>query len=179
MKWTLDTSHSAAEFSVKHLMISTVRGRFKTFTGTGETGADGALKAVEMELDAASIDTNEAKRDAHLRSADFFDAEKFPKIFFRSSHIEQKGDSVTLNGSLTMHGVTKPVTLKGEFSTPVTDPWGNSRAALEVSTKINRKEWGLVWNMALEAGGLMVAEDVKISVEAEAVAVKEGAAAAA
>jgi len=179
MKWTLDASHSAAEFAVKHLMIATVRGRFKTFTGTGETGADGALTSVEVELDAASIDTNEAKRDAHLRSADFFDSEKFPKIIFRSSQIEQKGDSVTLNGTLSMHGVTKPVTLKGEFSAPVTDPWGNSRAALEVSAKINRKDWGLVWNVALEAGGLMVAEEVRISVEAQAVAAKEEAAVAA
>jgi polyisoprenoid-binding protein YceI len=179
MKWSLDTTHSAAEFAVKHLMISTVKGRFNTFTGTGETNADGTIKSAELSIDAASINTNVEARDNHLKSADFFDVEKFPKIDFKSTKIEQKGTDITITGDLTIHGNTKPVTLKGEFTPPVVDPWGNSRSALAVSTKINRKDWGLHWNQALEAGGWAVGEEVKINVEFEAVAEKaQGAAAA-
>jgi len=172
MKWNLDTTHSAAEFAVKHLMISTVKGHFNTFTGTGETNADGTLKSAELTIDATSINTNVEARDTHLRSADFFDVEKFPKITFRSTKIEQKGADITITGDLTMHGETKPVTLTGEHTAAVTDPWGNQRSALAVTAKINRKDWGLHYNMALEAGGWVVGEDVKLSVEFEAVAVK-------
>lgn len=171
MKWNLDTTHSAAEFAVKHLMISTVKGHFKTFTGTGETNEDGTLKTAELTIDAASISTNVDARDNHLRSADFFDVEKFPKITFRSTKIDQKGPDITIAGDLTMHGVTKPVTLKGELTAAVKDPWGNQRSALAVSTKINRKDWSLHWNQALEAGGWAVGEEVKLNVEFEAVAV--------
>ena len=179
MKWNLDTAHSAAEFAVKHLMISTVKGRFNTFTGSGETGPDGVIKNAELAIDAASINTNVDARDNHLRSADFFDVEKFPKITFKSTKIDHKGTDITITGDLTIHGVTKPVTLKGEFTPPVTDPWGNSRSALAVSTKINRKDWGLHYNQALEAGGWVVGDEVKINVEFEAVAEKaQGAAAA-
>lgn len=175
MKWTLDTSHSAAEFAVKHLMISTAKGHFKTFTGTGETNADGTLKSAELTIDASSINTNVEARDNHLRSPDFFDVAKFPTITFKSTKIEQQGTDITITGDLTMHGVTKPVTLKGELTSAVTDPWGNQRTALAVSSKINRKEWGLHWNQALEAGGFAVGEEVKLSVEFEAVAVKNEA----
>jgi polyisoprenoid-binding protein YceI len=177
MKWNLDTTHSAAEFAVKHLMISTVKGRFNTFTGTGETGPDGAIKSAELTIDAASLSTNVDARDNHLRSADFFDVEKFPKITFKSTKITQAGTDVTITGDLTIHGITKPVTLKGEVTMPVTDPWGNSRSALAVTTKINRKDWGLQWNQALEAGGWVVGDEVKINVEFEAVAEKAQAAA--
>jgi polyisoprenoid-binding protein YceI len=172
MQWNLDTTHSAAEFAVKHLMISTVKGRFNAFTGAGETNPDGTLKTAELTIDPASINTNVEARDNHLRSADFFDVEKFPTITFRSTKIDQKGTDIALTGDLTMHGVTKPVTLKGELAQPVKDPWGNQRTALAVSTKINRKDWGLQWNQALEAGGWAVGEEVKISVEFEAVGVK-------
>jgi polyisoprenoid-binding protein YceI len=175
MKWTLDTTHSAAEFAVKHLMISTVKGHFKTFTGTGETNDDGTLKSAELTIDVGSVNTNVEARDNHLKSADFFDAEKFPQIIFRSTKIEQKGADITLTGDLTMHGETKPVTLKGELASAVTDPWGNSRTALAVSTKVNRKDWGLHYNMALETGGWVVGDEVKINVEFEAVAVKDEA----
>lgn len=179
MKWNLDTTHSAAEFAVKHLMISTVKGRFNTFTGTGETGPDGAIKSAELTIDAASLSTNVDARDNHLRSADFFDVEKFPKITFKSTKITQVGTDVTITGDLTIRGVTKPVTLKGEVTMPVTDPWGNSRSALAVTTKINRKDWGLLYNQALEAGGWVVGDEVKINVEFEAVAEKaQGAVAA-
>jgi polyisoprenoid-binding protein YceI len=179
MRWNLDTTHSAAEFAVKHLMISTVKGHFRTFAGTGETNTDGTLKSAELTIDAATISTNVDARDNHLRSADFFDVEKFPQIIFRSTKIEQKGADITITGDLTMHGETKPVTLTGEMTGAVTDPWGNLRSALAVSTKINRKDWGLHYNQALEAGGWVVGEEVKISVEFEAVGVKVETSAAA
>ena len=174
MKWNLDTTHSAAEFAVKHLMISTVKGHFNTFTGTGETNLDGTLKSAELTIDANSINTNVEARDNHLRSPDFFDVANFPQITFRSTKIEQKGQDITITGDLTMRGTTKPVTLKGELTAVVTDPWGNQRSALAVSAKINRKDWGLHWNQALEAGGWAVGEDVKLNVEFEAVAVPAG-----
>jgi polyisoprenoid-binding protein YceI len=172
MQWTLDTTHSAAEFAVKHLMISTVKGHFKTFTGSGTTNPDGTLRSAELTIDATTINTNVEARDNHLRSADFFDVEKFPTITFRSTKIEQKGTDITITGDLTMHGETKPVTLKGELAAAVTDPWGNPRTALAVTAKINRKDWGLHWNQTLEAGGWAVGEEVKLSVEFEAVGVK-------
>lgn len=175
MKWTLDTTHSHAEFAVKHLMISTVKGHFNTFTGTGETREDGTLKSAELTIDASSINTNVEARDNHLKSADFFDTEKFPTISFKSTKIEQDGADIAITGDLTMHGETKPVTLKGELTSVVTDPWGNKRTALAVTAKINRKDWGLHYNMALETGGWVVSEDVKLSVEFEAVAVKDEA----
>ncbi len=172
MKWTLDTTHSAAEFAVKHLMISTVKGRFNTFTGSGETNADGTLKSAELTIDAASINTNVDARDTHLKSADFFDVAQYPTITFKSTKIEQSGTDITITGNLTMHGETKPVMLKGELTFAVKDPWGNQRTALAVTAKINRKDWGLHWNQALEAGGWAVGEEVKLSVEFEAVGVK-------
>ena len=173
MKWSLDTTHAAADFAVKHLMISTVRGRFKKLSGSGETDGNGALKSVEMVIDAASIDTNEPKRDDHLRSPDFLDVANYPNITFRSTNIRQNASDITIAGDLTIRGVTKPVTLRGDITAPVTDPWGNTREGLEVSTKISRKEWGLLWNAVLETGGIAVGDEVKISVELEAVAVKE------
>jgi polyisoprenoid-binding protein YceI len=175
MKWTLDTMHSHAEFAVKHLMISTVKGHFKTVTGSGETDENGALKSAELTIDASSISTNVDARDNHLKSPDFFDVAQFPSITFKSTKIEQDGSDITITGDLTMHGTTKPVTLKGELSSAVKDPWGNQRTALAVNGKINRKDWGLHWNQALEAGGLAVGEDVKLSIEFEAVAVKDEA----
>jgi polyisoprenoid-binding protein YceI len=173
MKWNLDTSHSSADFAVKHLMISAVKGRFSKFEGSGESNPDGTLKSVQMTLDVASIDTNDAKRDEHLRSPDFFDAAVHPKITFRSTRIEQKGSDVSITGNLTIRGTTKPVMLLGELTAPAKDPWGNSRAALAVSVKVSRKEWGLVWNQLLEAGGVAVGDEVRISVDVEAVAVKD------
>ena len=175
MKWNLDAMHSHAEFAVKHLMISTVKGHFKSVTGTGETNEDGTLKTAELTIDTASINTNVEARDNHLRSPDFFDVAQHPTISFKSTHIEQNGTDITITGDLTMHGVTKPVTLKGELTSAVTDPWGNQRTALAVTAKINRKDWGLTYNQALETGGLVVGEDVKLSIEFEAVAVKDEA----
>lgn len=179
MRWNLDTTHAEVEFAVKHLMISTVKGRFKTFTGVGETAVDGTLKSVEMSIDTASIDTNAQQRDDHLRSADFFDVASHPKITFTSKQVTQQGSDVTIAGDLTIRGTSRPVTLTGEYTAPTKDPWGNPRAALAVSAKINRKDWGLGWNMALEAGGVVVGEEVKLSIEVEAVAAQEAAAVAA
>jgi polyisoprenoid-binding protein YceI len=173
MRWNLDTTHAEVEFSAKHLMISTVKGRFKTFSGTGETNPDGTLKSVDMTIEAASLDTNVQQRDDHLRSADFFDVANHPTLTFTSTAISQQGSDVTVTGNLTIRGTTRPVTLAGEYTAPTKDPWGNQRAALEVSARINRKDWGLVWNMALEAGGGVVSEEVKLHIAAEAVAVAE------
>jgi polyisoprenoid-binding protein YceI len=179
MKWNLDTTHSAVDFSVKHLMIATVKGRFGTFTGNGETNDDGTIKSVAIDIDATSINTNQAQRDAHLRSPDFFDVEKFPNLTFASSKIVQDGTDVTITGDLVMHGITKAVTLKGEVTPVIKDPWGNQRIALNVEGKLNRKDWGLGWNMALEAGGVTVSEEVKLSIEVQATAVTAAAAVAA
>ena len=179
MRWNLDTTHAEVGFAVRHLMISTVKGQFRAFTGAGETNPDGTLKAVDMSIDVASIDTNVGPRDDHLRSADFFDAANFPKLTFASTSVVQKGTDVTIAGNLTIRGTTHPVTLTGEYTSPTKDPWGNARAALVVSGKLNRKEWGLEWNQVLEAGGVAVGEEVKLHIEAEAVAVQETTTAAA
>lgn len=170
MQWKLDTTHTQVGFSVKHMAISTVRGRFSKFDGAGETDAGGKLTSATFTIDAASIDTNQEQRDAHLRSADFFDVEHHPTLTFESTRITQQGTDITIEGNFTMHGVTKPVTLKGETAPTVKDPWGMQRTALTLEGKLNRKDWGLIWNQALELGGLMVSEDVKLSLELEATA---------
>jgi len=170
MQWKLDTTHTQVGFSLKHMAISTVRGLFSKFDGAGETDAGGKLTSATFTIDAASIDTNQEQRDAHLRSADFFDVEHHPTLTFESTRITQQGTDITIEGNFTMHGVTKPVTLKGETAPTVKDPWGMQRTALTLEGKLNRKDWGLTWNQALELGGLMVSEDVKLSLELEATA---------
>ena len=171
MLWKLDTTHTQVGFSVKHMAISTVRGRFTKFDGAGETDAAGRLVKATFTIEAASIDTNQEQRDAHLRSADFFEVEKYPTITFTSTAVRQDGSEVTITGDFSMHGVTRSLTIKGELAPVVKDPWGMTRTALTLEAKINRKDWGLAWNQALELGGLMVSEDVKLSLELEAVAV--------
>lgn len=170
MQWKLDTTHTQVGFSVKHMAISTVRGRFSKFDGAGETDDSGQLTAATFTIAAASIDTNQEQRDVHLRSADFFDAEQNPTLTFTSTNITQHGTGITIAGNFTMRGVTRPLTLRGETSPTVKDPWGMQRTALTLEGKLNRKDWGLSWNQALELGGLMVSEDVKLSIELEAVA---------
>lgn len=170
MQWKLDTTHTQVGFSVKHMAISTVRGRFSKFDGAGETDDRGTLTSATFTIDTGSIDTNQEQRDNHLRSADFFDAEHYPTLTFTSTSITQSGTDISIAGDFTMRGVTKPVTLKGETTPTVKDPWGMTRTALTLEGKLNRKEWGLSWNQALELGGLMVSEDVKLSIELEAVA---------
>lgn len=159
--WTLDTSHSTLGFSVRHLMISKVRGRF----AKGSATLDDAAGTVRAEIDAASIDTREEKRDAHLRSADFFDVEKFPTLTFESTGVSGSGDAFTLNGRLTIHGVTRDVSLAVERLGTAKDPWGNQKASFEAKTHISRQDFGMVWNAGLEAGGVLVSDRVDIELE--------------
>jgi polyisoprenoid-binding protein YceI len=179
MQWKLDTTHTQVGFSVKHMAISTVRGRFTKFDGSGETDGSGKLVKASFTIDATSIDTNQEQRDAHLKSADFFDVAVHPVLTFESTGVQVSGTDITITGNFTMHGVTKPVTLKGETAPVVKDPWGMTRTALTLEGKLNRKEWGLNWNQALELGGLMVSEEVKLHLELEAVAATAPATAAA
>jgi polyisoprenoid-binding protein YceI len=165
--WNIDPSHSTAEFSVRHMMITNVKGRFGKLAGTVEYDpAHPELTKLEATIDATSIDTRDEKRDAHLRSADFFDVEKFPTLTFTSTEVKKTGDGFTALGNLTMHGVTKPIVLEIEGPSEATkDPWGNTRIGASATAKLNRKDWGLNWNAALEAGGVLVSETVKISLE--------------
>jgi polyisoprenoid-binding protein YceI len=165
-KWALDPTHSEIHFKVKHLMITTVTGSFKSFTAAAETEAeDFSNAAISFSADIASVDTGNEQRDGHLQSPDFFDAEKFPKLSFVSTGYTKKGDDFVLNGDLTIKDVTKPVTLSVEFGGVAKDPWGNTKAGFTLSGKINRKDFGLNWNAATEAGGLLVSEEVKIQAE--------------
>jgi polyisoprenoid-binding protein YceI len=168
--WKIDPAHSLVEFAVKHLMITTVKGRFSEVTGeihVDETNF--AASKVDIEVDVASIDTREAQRDAHLRSADFFDVEKFPKMTFRSTRVEGKLDEFTLTGDLTIHGVTRPITLEVTHEGRGKDPWGGERIGFSAKGRLNRSDFGLTWNAALETGGFVVGDDVKISLDIEAV----------
>jgi polyisoprenoid-binding protein YceI len=175
MLWTIDPTHSLVEFSVKHMAISTVKGRFTQFTASGATNEDGVPTALAMELDAASISTNNDQRDGHLRSPDFFDAATHPTLAFRSTKVTGTRDDLTIVGDLTIRGVTQPITLKGSIVAPVKDPWGNPRTSIEVSGALSRSAFGLTWNQALEFGGVLVSDEVKLHIEAQAVA-KEPAA---
>jgi polyisoprenoid-binding protein YceI len=169
--WKIDPAHTSVEFSVRHLMITTVKGRFAEFSGTAKTdAADPAKGDVEITINAASIDTREPQRDAHLRSADFFETEKYPTITFRSARIENvKGDQFTLLGDLTMHGVTREVALEVTSQGHAKDPWGGERAGFTATGKVKRSDFGLTWNQALETGGVVVGDDVKISLDVELV----------
>lgn len=167
MQWTFDPAHSQIQFSVKHMGISTVRGTFGQFTGSIEDD-NGVVKHVTVDIDVASLDTGNGQRDDHLRSPDFFDVAAFPKATFVLTAFDRNGDDVTATGDLTIRGITKPVTLKGEVGGPAKDPWGNQKVSAELETKISRKEWGLVWNVALEAGGVLVSDEVKLRIDVQA-----------
>jgi polyisoprenoid-binding protein YceI len=171
-RYNIDGSHSTAEFSVRHLMITNVRGRFGTLSGTVDFDATNpASSKVNVTIDATSIDTRDAKRDAHLKSADFFETDKYPTITFISTKVEKSGAGYTCTGELTMHGVTGPVTLEVDGpSAEQKDPWGNQRAGASATAKLNRKDWGLHWNGALEAGGVLVGEQVKLEIEISMIA---------
>ncbi len=170
-KWAIDTTHSEISFKVKHLMITNVKGSFKEFDSTVYThGDDFFTSDIEINLNAASIDTGVADRDAHLKSADFFDVENFKQIRFVGKKSERKDDdSYILYGDLTIKGITKPVKLDVEFGGVMKDPWGNEKAGFTVTGKFNRKDWDLNWNAALEAGGVLVGDEVKISGDIELV----------
>jgi len=176
-KWAIDPMHSEVQFKVKHLVISTVTGTFKVFEASLETDNEDFSDAeINFSLDVNSIDTNQPDRDAHLRSADFFDAEKYPKITFKSSSFEKvDGDpqdsanakEYKLKGDLTVRDVTKPITFDVEFGGTATDFYGNVKAGFEVSGKINRKEFGLVWNGITEAGAIVVGEDIRLNINVQ------------
>jgi len=162
-KWTLDPTHSELQFKVKHLMITTVTGNLKSFSSElTSDGDDFTSAAISFKGDISSIDTGNTDRDNHLKSGDFFDAEKFPSIEFSSTAVEKDGSDYIVKGDLTIKGITKPVKLTAEFGGIATDPWGNTKAGFTLSGKINRSEFGLTWNAALETGGVMVSEEVRI-----------------
>jgi polyisoprenoid-binding protein YceI len=168
--WVTDTAHSTIGFSVKHLGIATVRGTFGEFEGTLEIGEDLASAQVSGSARTASIDTAEPQRDAHLRSPDFFDAETYPELRFESSSVEALDDETfAIEGDLTMHGETHPITLKAELLGAETDPYGNERVALEITGQLSRGDWGMKFNQALGSGNLMVSDTVKLAIDVSAV----------
>lgn len=172
--WQIDPAHSSIEFTVKHMMFTTVRGRFKEVSGTiliDDANPD--QSSTTAEIGAASIDTGTPDRDTHLKSADFLDVEKNPKLTFRSRKVHgaapKAGDQFKVIGDLTIRGTTKEVTLDCTYEGQGKDPWGNEKAGFTATTKIDRREWGLQWNQALETGGILVANEVKIEAEIQAV----------
>ncbi len=169
--WTIDPAHTTVEFSVKHLMISTVRGHFGAVTGTIVLDeGNPAASTATAEIDVTSIDTRQEQRDAHLRSPDFFDVEQFPSIKFQSTRVEALGGGrYNVHGSLTIRDVTREVVLETTDEGRGGDPWGGQRAGFSATTKIDRRDFGLGWNQALETGGVLVGNDIKISLEVQAV----------
>lgn len=172
--WTLDPAHSMVEFSAKHMMITTVKGRFGDVKGTIEVDeAEPSLSSVQVEMGTASIDTGVEPRDQHLRSADFLDVESYPTITFHSTRVEgahaTPGDEFEVYGELTIRGVTREVVLDAIFEGSGKDPWGGERASFSATTKIDRRDFGLTWNAALETGGVLVSNDIKVSLEVQAV----------
>ncbi|WP_184542330.1 YceI family protein [Mucilaginibacter sp. FT3.2] len=168
-KWVIDPMHSEVQFKVKHLVISTVSGFFKSFAGELITDGDDFENAeIDFTLDIDSIDTNQSQRDEHLKSAEFFDAEKYPKISFKSNSFTKTGDDeFALKGDLTIKDVTKPVSLDVEFGGSAADFYGNTKAGFEISGKINRKEFGLTWDGVTEAGSIVVGEDIKLLINVQ------------
>ena len=168
--WNLDPAHSVAEFKVKHMMISNVKGHFTKLSGAmTRDESDPANSRVEALIEAASIETRDAQRDTHLKSPDFFHAEKFPTLSFKSSRISVVRDGeLAVEGDLTIRGITRKVTFSVEGPTPpAKDPWGNTRVAVSATTKINRKDFGLTWNAALETGGILVGDEVTITLDVQ------------
>jgi len=174
-QWDVDPSHSSASFTVKHLMVSNVRGEFGKLKGSATwEKPDFSDAKVEVTVDATTIDTRDAKRDAHLKSPDFFDVAKFPKMTFKSTKVEKAGEVWKLHGDLTLHGVTKPVVLDVTNVTPPTkDPGGNIRIGAQATTKINRQDFGIVFNKTLDGGGVLVGDEISITIDVEVI--KKGA----
>jgi len=168
--WAADGAHSTFGFSVKHLGIATVRGSFGEFEGSLEIGEDLAGARITGSAKAASIDTAEPQRDAHLQSADFFDAETYPELTFESTSVRAiDGEAFEIVGDLSMHGVTRPITLRAEVQGSETDPWGNERVGLEITGQLSRSEWGMKFNQALGSGNLIVSDIVKLALDISAV----------
>lgn len=171
MAWQIDPAHSQIQFAVRHMMIATVRGRFERFSGTVEFNEDDpAATTVEMQIEANSISTNQADRDAHLKSPDFLHAEQYPYLTFKSKRVVlQDGTHAQLIGDLTIRDVTREVTLDVEYIGQAKSPWGTTSAGFTARTRINRKDWNLTWNQVLESGGVLVADEVGINIELELV----------
>jgi polyisoprenoid-binding protein YceI len=165
-KWAIDPTHTEIGFKVKHMMFTNVSGKFGTYDATITTEDDNFENAsIEFSADINSINTNNADRDNHLISGDFFDAESFPKLTFKATSLTKEGDDYELAGDLTLKGITKSVKFPAEFSGLMKDPWGNTKAGLNIYGKINRKDWGLNYNAALETGGVLIGEEVKMNIE--------------
>ncbi len=177
MAWTIDPAHSEINFSARHMMISTVRGRFEKFSGT--VNFDEAVPArstVDVQIEAASVNTKEGQRDGHLKSPDFFEAEKYPYITFKSKRVQVvDGQHAKLLGDLTIRNITKEVVLDVEYSGQAKNPWGKTSAGFSAQTKINREDWGLIWNQSLETGGVLVGKDITLNIEIEIVKQPEAA----
>lgn len=171
MTWTIDNAHSHVQFSVRHMMISTVRGEFEDFQGEINFDQDNPENStIDIKIDAASINTRETDRDNHLRSPDFLNVEEYPYLTFKSKRVEQTGDNEgRVIGDLTIRDVTNEVVLDVQYHGMAKSPWGTTSAGFSASTKINRKKWGLTWNQALETGGVLVGDDIKIDIEVEIV----------
>ena len=168
-KWAIDPSHSEIGFKVKHLMINTVSGKFEKFEGSVETnGDDFSTARINFTADIASVNTNSEQRDGHLKGPDFFDGEKNPKLIFSGAKLEAvSGDKYLLTGDLTIRGIAKPVKLDVEFGGIAKDPWGNTKAGFTITGKLNRNDWGLVFNAPLETGGVLLSEEVKLNIEVQ------------
>jgi len=176
-RWDIDVGHSALHFFVRHMLISKVHGRFAKWSGSLQFDEQDLTRSrVDVRVETASIDTQVADRDTHLKSPDFLDVAKYPEMTFRSKRIEKKGEAYRVVGDLDLHGVTREVVLEAEFAGTGKDPWGNQRAGFSATASLDRREFGLVWNAALETGGVLVGEKVEVSIELEAV--KQVAAAA-
>jgi polyisoprenoid-binding protein YceI len=174
--WTFDPTHSQIQFSARHMGLSTVRGTFEQFSGT-LVEANGIATEVQVEIDLASLTTGNAQRDGHLKGDDFFAIGLHPTAHFSLTKFTRDGSDVVAEGALTIRGVTKPVKLSGEIGGPGVDPWGNQRLSASLAGKISRKEWGLVWNVALEAGGMLVSDEIKLEIDVQALPMQEKAAA--
>ncbi len=167
--WTIDPVHSEVGFSVRHLMVSKVKGRFTTFEGTITVSEDISTAKVDVTIDAASLDTRDENRDGHVKSADFLDAATYPNLTFRSTAVRAKGSDYEIDGELSLHGVTKPVTLATEFNGVSPDPWGGQRAGFSAETEINRNDFGVDIKLPLDGGGVVVGDKIKVTLEIEAV----------
>lgn len=168
--WNLDASHTSLSFSVRHMMIATVRGQLKLTSGTVQTDESGKLEKIEAVIDATSINTADAQRDGHLNAPDFLDTAAHPTLTFSSTGIEAVGgNEYKVTGDLTIRGTTNPVTLSVETTETAKDPWGQTKIAATATGKINRKDWGLVWNQVLEAGGVLVSDEIKLTLDVQAI----------
>jgi polyisoprenoid-binding protein YceI len=167
--WAIDPTHSEVGFSVRHVMVSKVRGTFKTFSGSISIAENPLESKVEATIDASSVDTRDENRDTHLRSSDFFDTDQHPQITFASTSVRPQSSDFVVTGDLTIHGVTRQVELELEFNGVSPDPWGGTRAGFSASTEISRGDYGIIFNMPLDGGGVVVGDKIKIILEIEAV----------